>query len=80
MQLRVAPGDDALLRQAAQLSGESLSRFLLESGRERAERLLADRTRFVLDERAWKQFASALDRPAAGKPEVADLFRRARPA
>lgn len=80
VELRVAPAEDALLRQAAELSGESLSRFLLDSGRERAERLLADRTRFVLDEPNWKKFVAALDRPAAVKPGVADLFSRARPA
>lgn len=80
VELRVAPAEDALLRQAAELSGESLSRFLLDSGRERAERLLADRTRFVLDESAWKKFSAALDRPAEVKPGVADLFGRPRPA
>lgn len=80
VQLRVAPDDDALLRQAAELSGESLSSFLLDSGRERAERLLAGRTRFVLDDRDWKRFVAALDRPAEVNAGVADLFSRARPA
>lgn len=80
VELRVAPADDALLRHAAELSGETLSRFLLDSGRERAERLLADRTRFVLQDRAWKKFSAALDRPAEVKPGVADLFGRPRPA
>jgi uncharacterized protein (DUF1778 family) len=77
--LRVAPADDLLLRQAAELLGESLSEFLVESGRERAERLMADRTRFVLDEPSWTAFNDALDRPAEVKPEVRELFARARP-
>lgn len=77
--LRVAPADDVLLRQAADLLGETLSEFLIESGRERAERLVADRTRFVLDEAAWTAFNEALDRPAEVKPELRDLFVRARP-
>ncbi len=80
VELRVAPADDALLREAARLSGESLSRFLLDSGRERAERLLADRTRFVLGEREWKTLTAALDRPAEVRSGVAELFGRARPA
>jgi uncharacterized protein (DUF1778 family) len=80
VELRVAPADDALLREAARLSGESLSRFLLDSGRERAERLLADRTRFALADREWQKFTEALDRPAEVKVGVADLFSRARPA
>ena len=77
--LRVAPADDVLLRQAAELQGESLSEFLIVSGRERAERLVADRTRFVLDDAAWAAFNSALDRPAEVKPELRELFARSRP-
>ena len=79
VQLRVAPADDALLRQAAELAGESLTTFLLGSGRERAERLLADRSRFVLGALEWKRFSTALDRPAEVDAGVADLFARSRP-
>jgi uncharacterized protein (DUF1778 family) len=77
--LRVAPADDVLLRQAADLLGETLSEFLIESGRERAERLVADRTRFILDASAWTAFNEALDRPAEIKPELRELFARPRP-
>jgi uncharacterized protein (DUF1778 family) len=77
--LRVAPADDVLLRQAADLVGETLSEFLIESGRERAERLVADRTRFVLDDAAWRAFNDALDRRAEIKPELRELFARSRP-
>jgi uncharacterized protein (DUF1778 family) len=77
--LRVAPADDVLLRQAAELLGETLSEFLIESGRERAERLVADRTRFLLDDVAWTAFNDALDRPAEIKPELRELFARSRP-
>jgi uncharacterized protein (DUF1778 family) len=77
--LRVAPDDDAVLRRAADLLGETLSEFLIESGLERAERVVADRTRFVLDESAWAAFIEALDRPAQLKPELRDLFSRPRP-
>lgn len=59
-----------LLRQAAELLGETLSEFLIASGRERAERLVADRRRFVLDEAAWAAFNEALERPAELKPEL----------
>ena len=59
--------------------GETLSEFLIESGRERAERLVADRTRFVLDDAAWTALNDALDRPAKVKPELRELFARSRP-
>jgi uncharacterized protein (DUF1778 family) len=77
--LRVADSDDELLRLAADASNESLSEFLIESGRERAERVLADRTRFVLSPAEWQAFASAMDRPARDSPAIAALLRRARP-
>jgi uncharacterized protein (DUF1778 family) len=78
--LRVAASDDALFRTAAAARRESLSEFLVESGRERAERLLADRTRFTLSQDEWRAFTSALDRPAREIDAVVELFRRQRPA
>jgi len=77
--LRVSPDDDALFRRAAAVTGESVSEFLVESGRERAETVLADRTRFALDAQSWREFIAALDRPAELKPAVVELMRRSRP-
>ena len=78
--LRVASRDDELFRRAAAVADESLSEFLVEGGRERAARLLADRTRFVLSDEDWVAFSDALDRPVQTDPALVDLFRRARPS
>jgi uncharacterized protein (DUF1778 family) len=77
--LRVSPADDALISEAAAALGESVSEFLVTSGRARAEHVLADRTRFALDHPAWEAFQAALDRPAEVNPAVAELLRRERP-
>ncbi len=77
--LRVSPSDDALFRRAAAQVGESVSEFLVESGRTRAEVILADRTEFALDAKTWKAFNDALERPAEVKPAVVELMRRPRP-
>lgn len=77
--LRVAATDDELFRSAAAAANESLSEFLVESGRERAQRLLADRTRFVLSPAQWQRFTAALDRPAQEITELVELIRRSRP-
>jgi uncharacterized protein (DUF1778 family) len=77
--LRVAASDDELFRTAAAAAHESLSEFLVESGRERADRLLADRIRFVLSPAQWRAFTTALDRPPREIPELVELFRRPRP-
>jgi uncharacterized protein (DUF1778 family) len=79
LHLRVAASDDKLFRSAAAARQESLSEFLVESGRERAERVLADRTRFVLSRAQWRAFTAALDRPAREIPALVELFRRPRP-
>jgi uncharacterized protein (DUF1778 family) len=77
--LRVAEQDDDLLRRAAGYAEQSLSEFLVASGRERAQRLLADRTRFVLSEEQWAAFNAELDRPARTTPELVELLSRKRP-
>ena len=79
LNLRVTPADGELFRQVAEIYGQSLSEYLVESGRERAERALADRGRFVLDDEQWQAFTAGLDRPAEVRPELADLFSRPRP-
>lgn len=77
--LRVSPADDVLIREAAAAVGESVSEFLVASGRERAEMILADRTHFTLDAESWEAFTAALDRPAEVKPALVELMRRPQP-
>jgi uncharacterized protein (DUF1778 family) len=72
--VRVASGDDALVRQAASLSDRNLSDFVLHAAKVEAERVLADRTTFVLDKDRWTEFVDLLDRPAEANPELAKLF------
>lgn len=77
--LRIADEDKKIFEHASALYEESLTDFLVKGGRERAERMLADRTAFPMPEQDWQTFAAALDRPARFVPEVAKLFDRDRP-
>ena len=79
LNLRIEPEDRALFDRAASVQRESLTQFLVESGRERAERLLADRNNFSVDSDDWQRLMEVLDRPARVRPELADLFSRPRP-
>lgn len=79
LNLRIEKDDEALFKQAALVQRESLTQFLVESGRERAERLLADRTSFSVDSGAWQEIAAAMDQPARARPELSELFSRPRP-
>lgn len=79
LNLRIEKEDEALFKRAAEVQRESLTQFLVESGRERAERLLADRTSFHIDREAWQELVTVMDRPAQARPELAKLFSRSRP-
>lgn len=79
LNLRIEKEDETLFKRAAMVRRESLTQFLVESGRERAERLLADRTSFRVDSEAWQEIVAAMDRPAKARPQLAKLFSRPGP-
>jgi uncharacterized protein (DUF1778 family) len=64
----------ALLQRAAAASHKNVTEFLLEAGIHAAEETLADRRLFRLDEKQWKAFVEALDRPVVAKPRLARLL------
>ena len=72
--LRVAPEENALVREAASTRDQNLTDFVVKAAVGEAERVLADRTRFVLDEAQWNDFVEALDRPPRENPRLARLF------
>jgi uncharacterized protein (DUF1778 family) len=73
-QLRATAAEEALIKVAAERDGLNVTDFIVRSACQKAEQLLADQTRFVLDEKQWKAFLSALDRPAQAKPRLRRLF------
>lgn len=72
--VRLTPDQDALIRDAAALSGQSLTDFVTTAAVARAEDTLADRRVFRLDDFAWAEFDAILDRPAQRIPELATLL------
>jgi uncharacterized protein (DUF1778 family) len=76
LSLRVEDRDRALFDRAADANRETLTQFLVAGGRERAERLLADRTRFQLSPDAWEELVAIMDRDARPNPQLARLFSR----
>ena len=47
--------------------------FILRSACEKAEQTPGEATRFVMDEKQWKAFLAALDRPVIDKPRLQRL-------
>ena len=73
-QLRATASEEALIKVAAEREGLSVTDFMLRSAREKAEQAMLEQTRFVLDDKQWKKFLAALDRPPKDKPRLRRLF------
>ena len=74
--LRVADDTDSLVRRAADETQRNLTEFVVDAAVAEAERTLADRTRFGLDEERWRSFAEALDQPVRNNPGLVKLFSK----
>ncbi len=71
---RVASETDQLVRQAAETAERTLTDFVVDAAVIEAERVLTDRTQFVLEADQWKRFVELLDRSPQEKPGLEKLF------
>lgn len=72
--VRITPHQDALIREAAVVAGQSLTDFITSAAVTRAQDMLADRRVFRLDDATWAEFTELLDRPARSIPELTQLL------
>ena len=79
LNLRLREADNAVIRQAAEQSGQSISQFMTSSALDRAFDLLASQRSFELDANSWDQFVELLDRPPRPDPRLVELFSRPSP-
>jgi uncharacterized protein (DUF1778 family) len=73
---RVPADTDRLVRQAAETAERTLTDFVVDAAVVEAERVLADRTQFVLATEQWNRFVELLDRPPLEKPGLERLFSK----
>jgi uncharacterized protein (DUF1778 family) len=64
VEIRITEEERSLEQTAAAVHGESLSQFVRRAARSEAERTLAERTRYVLDQDAAERFLAALEQPS----------------
>jgi uncharacterized protein (DUF1778 family) len=74
LDLRLTPQAKRTLTAAAAASQRSVSEFVLESALARAEETLPDRRKFVVSEKQWKAFLTALDAPPPSMPRLKRLL------
>lgn len=77
--LRATTRQEQLLRRAAAATDRSVTDFILDSAVTQAERVLADRRWFVLDDERWKEFQRLLDAPVPDMTKTVQLFSRPSP-
>lgn len=74
LNIRATKTEKKLLEAAAARQDTTVSDFVLESARSRAEAILAEERNFELAPDRWKAFVSALDRPVQLKPRLKKLL------
>lgn len=72
--LRANRRQRTLIDRAAEALGKNRSDFMLEAACREAGAVLLDRRFFLLDEKSYKRFVEALDRPPADNPRLRRLL------
>jgi len=75
LEVRVTPEQGALIREAAELEGTTVSAFVLETVTTRAQRVLKHHRDLVLSNEAFDRFMAELDKPPAPVNELVALFK-----
>lgn len=75
-EFRVAPVEDEFVRRAARVSHRTLTDFVVGAAVVEADRVLGDRTRFVLDDDDWNRFIEVVERPPQENPGLTKLFSK----
>src|SRR3984893_2868512 len=73
--LRADHPNRALMDRAAERLGKNRSEFMLEAACREATEVLLDQRLFMLDEKAYKRFTEALDKPPAENSRLRRLLR-----
>ena len=72
--LRANQRQRALIDRAAETLGKNRSDFMLEAACREADAVLLDRRFFLLDEKVYKRFTVALDKPPSDNPKLRRLL------
>jgi uncharacterized protein (DUF1778 family) len=64
----------SLIDRAAQAVGKNRSEFMLDAACREATSVLLDQRFFLLDQKAFKRFTDALDRPPSENPRLRRLL------
>lgn len=73
--LRIASDRRHVIERAAEVTGKTLTSFVLDAAYQEAQRTLTDPRAFVVNDEQWAAFMEALDRPVSpDKPRLDKLM------
>ena len=72
--LRANQRQRALIDRAAETLGKNRSDFMLEAACRAADAVLLDRRFFLVDQKAYRRFTLALDKPPSDNPKLRRLL------
>ncbi len=76
LEVRVSPEQGALIREAADLQGTTVTAFVLETVTTRANKVVKQHRDLTLSNQAFDRFIAELDKPPAPVDELVELFKR----
>lgn len=77
--LRASARQEQLLKQAAAATDRTVTDFILETAVVEADRVLADRRWFLIDDECWGEFQRLLEQPARDLPKLRALLTQPSP-
>jgi uncharacterized protein (DUF1778 family) len=77
--MRVSEHQERVLRAAADLTGETITGFVLSVATERAEQVLERAQRIDVGDEAFRRFVEALDSPVEEMPTLRRYARKRSP-
>lgn len=71
--LRLSDADKSMIEEAAAMTNQTITQFLVSSASERATEVIERHRRLLLNEASWNQVMDAIENP----PQPAEKLRRA---
>jgi uncharacterized protein (DUF1778 family) len=74
IEIRTTPAQKQIIEQAAQAEGVNVTAFIFSRVFPEAQRVLGDRSLFVLNQTSWDSLGKILNRPAKPNPKLKELL------
>ncbi len=74
--LRLSPNDKSLIEEAAAMTNQTITQFMVNSASERAAEVIEQHRRLILNEESWALVMDALSKPAAPNEKLQRAAKR----